>query len=137
MNRKGVAFLLALFTLIVVSLLTVAFLEFITTDLQITGNHQARAQAYYIAEAGVESAVFSLQGNPNWAGGGTVNLLLPDGKVAHYNVVCSGLLPNRLIRSRGAMGSGGGLEVIIEAAISITTGNGPDSLVKITSWREL
>lgn len=61
MDRRGVALLLALFILMLVSLLVIAFLELTTTDLQIVGNHLARGQAVYIADAGVEYGISRLK----------------------------------------------------------------------------
>jgi len=54
MKRKGVALLLALFTLAIVSLLLGAFIELTTIDLQITNNLLKEARALYVAEGGAE-----------------------------------------------------------------------------------
>ncbi|OGX15062.1 MAG: hypothetical protein A2166_06495 [Omnitrophica WOR_2 bacterium RBG_13_41_10] len=65
-NKKGIALILAMFILVFISILAVAFLWLITSDLMITSNHLGKLKALYIAEAGIEQAVYQLRLNKNW-----------------------------------------------------------------------
>ena len=132
MRKKGVALLLALFTLSIASLLVVAFLELTTTDLQIVSNHNLRNQALYIADAGVEYAIYQLRNNKNWSGtGGTVEL--PSGSGNNYNVTCSNISGKITITSIGSLATGEQITLEVRASV---TGSIPYK-VKIIYWREL
>lgn len=130
MNKKAVALLLALFILILANLLVIAFLELITTDLQIASNHKIRNQAVYIGEAGIEYAISRLRTNKNW--GGTAGAIeFPLGSGNTYNVTYT--LGSGTISSTATLTSG--YQVTAEARVSVT-GSSPFR-VKILSWREL
>jgi type II secretory pathway component PulK len=129
MNKKGAALLLALFSLIVVSMLVAAFLEAVTIDLQIVNNLELRNKALYIADAGVEYAIYQLKSNKNWSGtGGAVNF--PNSN-SNYNVTYSNV--SGKITSIGSLNSGE--QVTLEIKVSVT-GSLPYQ-VKIIYWREL
>jgi type II secretory pathway component PulK len=132
MNKKGVALLLALFTLLIVSLLVVAFYELITIDLQITSNHLKRNQALYIADAGVEYAISRLRLNrSNFSQG----VEFPSGSGNNYNVnVTSVDISAKIILSTGTLASGEAVR--LEAKVSVL-GQNPPYRLKIISWREL
>lgn len=130
MNKKGVALLLALFTLVIVSLLVVAFLELITTDLQIVNNHLVRNQALYLADAGIEYGISQLRinGKQNFS----VIRDLPSGSGNTYNVNYSST--SGIITSTGTLTSGE--QVRLEARVSVV-GSPPNYKVKIIYYREL
>ena len=129
MHNKGIALLLALFTLVIISLLAVAFLETTTIDLQIVGNQLKRNQALYIADAGVEYAVSCLKtskANINYSA------QLPPGSGNTYSVTY--VSSSGIITSTGTLAS---LEsVTLKAKVSVTGAITPYS-VKILYWREL
>lgn len=128
-NKRGVALLLALFTLLIISLLVVAFLEVTTSDLQIVSNHLNRNKALYIAEAGVEYAVSRLKTSKSDF---TVNnVQLPAGSGNSYNVTYTSASGN--ITSKGSLALGG--SITLEARASVT-GSSPYN-VKIIYYREL
>ncbi len=129
MKQKGVALLLALFTLIIISLLVVAFFELTTIDLQIVSNHFRRNQALYIAEAGVEYAVSRLR-NSNSSFPWTTIYFTP-GSGNTYNVTYASIPAN--ITSIGTLTSD--QRVNLEAKVSVR-GTSPPYNVTIISWRE-
>lgn len=129
MNRKGVALLLALFTLIIVPLLVVAFLELTTTDLQITDNHFSRNQALYIADAGVENVISILKNDKGDVS--ALDIEFPPGSGNTYHVTYSS--NSGKITSVGRLLSG--IQVTLEVKVSVT-GNLPYK-VKIIYYREL
>lgn len=132
MNKKGVALLLALFTLLIVSLLVVAFYEFTIIDLQISSNHLKRNQALYIADAGVEYAISRLKNSRS-----NLSQLVefPSGSGNNYNVnVTSVDISAKIILSTGRLASGEA--VGLEAKVSVL-GINPPYRLKIISWREI
>lgn len=129
MNKKGVALLLALFILIFVSLLVIAFLELTTTDLQIVSNHLTRNQALYIADAGVEYAISRLKNSKLSFSYGPAEL--PSGSGNTYEVTYT--LSSGIITSIATLSSG--QQVRLETKVSVT-GSTPYK-VKIIYYREL
>ena len=129
-DNKGVALLLALLTLFIVSLLVVALLQFSTIDLQIVSNHYLRNQALYMADAGVEYAISRLKNSKVDFSSG--NIYLPSSSGHFYNVTYS--LSSSKITSGGTLASGE--QVSLEAKVSVTGASAPYQ-VKILHWREL
>ena len=60
-NEKGIALILVLFTMLFISLLVVAFVDLATIDQQIVTNQVRALEASFIADAGVETAVYELR----------------------------------------------------------------------------
>ena len=132
MKNKGVALLLALFTLLLVSLLVVAFYEVTTIDLQITSNHLKKNQALYIADAGIEYAISRLRNSRLDFSQG---IEFPSGSGNNYNVNVTSLgISGKIILSTGTLVSG--QAVRLEAKVSVLGAN-PPYRVKIIYWREL
>lgn len=66
-NERGVALLLTMILMIVLSLLTVSMFELLKASTQIAGNHKQDLQAMFIADAGVEDAINQLRNVPTLA----------------------------------------------------------------------
>lgn len=130
MHKKGVALLLALFTLIIVSLLVVAFLELTTIDLQIVGNHLKRNQALYLADAGIEYGISCLKNSKLDFSFGPIELPLGSGNT--YNVTYS--QSSGKISSIGRLSSGEQVNLEVKVAV---TGTSSPYKVKIIYYREL
>lgn len=60
-DQKGIALVLALFSLVFVSLLVVVFVDTVTIDQQITTNQINDMQASFLADAGTEYALYKLK----------------------------------------------------------------------------
>lgn len=131
MKKRGVALLLALFIMMLASLLVISFVELTTTDLQITDNLYRRDQALYLADAGVEYAIYALQGNKNWKRSNKP-IELPGGSGGTYDVTYDN--ENGTITSTGLLSSG--QSVTLEANVSVTGVKSPYK-VSIIYWREL
>ena len=67
-EKKSIALILAMFAMLFVALLVTAFLDMATIDQQITTNTIRGLQAQYLADAGVETAVYNLRNNTNYNG---------------------------------------------------------------------
>ena len=130
MNNKGVALLLALFTLLIIALLVVAFLETTAIDLQIVSNQLNRNRALYVADAGVEYAVSCLKTSK--ANINNYSAQLPSGSGNTYSVTY--VSSSGIITSTGTLASGE--HVDLQAKVSVTGSSSPFT-VKILYWREL
>jgi type II secretory pathway component PulK len=129
-NKKGIALILAMFILVFVSILAVAFLWLITSDLMITSNHLGKLRALYIAEAGIEDAVSQLRANGNHALNiGPISL----GSTGYYTVTYSNGT-SRVIQSTGQVDNNQ-FTATIEAKVSIRQA-GSYWTVRIVSFQE-
>jgi Tfp pilus assembly protein PilX len=125
-NKKGIALILALFTLLFISLLVVAFLDMITIDQKITTNQIRDLQASFIADAGVERAIYNLRQDDEHSGtGGDVSGPAPG---SAYNVVVS----DDTITSTGTFK---GFSHTLEVKYKLTESE-PLNIVKIDTWKE-
>jgi len=138
-DNKGIALILTLFSLLFISLLVVAFLDTVTIDQQIATNQIKDMQAIFLADAGIEYAVYKLKNDNSYDtdtdGDGDV---YPDDasdfdtdtlNTGSYKIgIPAGTLPKTVICT-GSVGTfDRSLEVII---------NGSGSSVRIESWNEL
>jgi len=76
-DQRGIAAPLAMYTLVLLSILLLAFVSMAAQEPQVSRNLADMAQARYVADAGVEWAFDTLVAMPNWstilqAGGGTM-----------------------------------------------------------------
>jgi len=127
-NEKGVAFILALFSMAVLSLLVIALLDTITIDWQILGNQQRMLKATFIAYAGVENAIYELRQDDSYSGtGGSVEF--PAGSGNTYDVTVSG----GTITSTGIVR---GQTRTVEAYYSLKGSSDPYK-VTVNAWKEL
>ena len=128
-NEKGVALILALFTMLFLSLIVVAFLDALTIDQQITTNDIRTLEATYIADAGVEMAVYELRQDETYAGtGGDVEF--PAGSGNTYNVTVDPALASQGIVSIGMVG---GFSKTIQVGYLIDI-RSPYNRVKLDTW---
>lgn len=127
-NEKGIALLLTLFIMAFLSLIATAFFDVLTIEQQIATNQIREMQAVFIADAGVETAVYELRQNSNWSGtGGDVEF--PSGSGNTYNVSASG----GTITSTGTVSN---FSSTIEAGFS-SSGSSAPYTVLIDTWKEV
>jgi len=81
---------LALFVAVVVSTMVVSMLDLTTTDLKVARNLQEELRAYYIAEAGAETAIKELKNDVNWSDG-FEGVSFPPGSDGSFTVTISHL----------------------------------------------
>lgn len=131
--ERGVALLLAMFILVFISILVVAFLNLLTSDLVITTNHLGRLKALYIAEAGAEEVISRLRANRNWSGNiGPV--VFPAGSSSSYTVTYPKSGTTRIIESRSQVDNNKFI-AIIEARVSIQGASSPYT-IRIVGFQE-
>ena len=137
-NQKGVVLLLTAFLILFMSIFVIGFLEVATTETEIMRNHSLSNNALYIAEAGIEDAIYTLRqaGNHHWDEGFT-DKVFPAGSSSSYTVtVDNGDYPTIVITSTGTVS--GTFQRQVEAEISIS---GPPVAapypISINQWKEI
>lgn len=60
-DQKGVALILSLILMVLLLLLTISAFEMVTVNAQIADNHIRDLQALYIADAGIEDAIWRIR----------------------------------------------------------------------------
>jgi hypothetical protein len=66
LEKKGIISVIALSTLGILILLGVYFLSFTLTESKISTSHEISTQTYYLAEAGINEAIWKLKHDPAW-----------------------------------------------------------------------
>ena len=134
MKDKGVALVLTMFMLVFISILVVAFLHLLTSDLIITTNHLGRLRALYIAEAGVEYAISQLRTNRNWSVA-QLWTAFPSGSTSSWSVTYPKAgTTTRIIESDGRVDVDE-FKAKVEARVSIQ-GSGSPYTIRIVSYQE-
>jgi Tfp pilus assembly protein PilX len=67
-NEKGSAMVITLLSIAVLSAIGTGALFVSSTNQSIAGNYRKQAQAFYVAEAGLNKALASIKNNPTWRG---------------------------------------------------------------------
>jgi hypothetical protein len=110
------------------AVLITAFLQISTTDLQIARNTRYSIRALYIADAGVEDALYELTLNKNWSAGFSNKAFAGDS----YTVTVTDAFPNPIVfNSVGTVTGGFQRRIEVQCTIS-----GSDPPV-IGYWKEL
>lgn len=145
-NQEGVALLMAIFALFFITLLIVAFLDITTIDLQIIKNQTTSLKALYIADAGIEDAIYELRQDKGWGAAGFTDKEFPSGSGNSYTVTVStlqtiGTPPNefyiKTLTSTGTVSSGTTTaQRRIEAQTLVTGRTAGAYKVRISSWKE-
>lgn len=66
--NKGVVLLFVLMVMVVLSSIIGAYLGFVHLSTKSTGAQIIDSQTFYLADAGIHYAIYSLKQDPNWAG---------------------------------------------------------------------
>ena len=137
-NESGVALLLTMMLMLLLSLLTVSLYELLQASAQITGNHKLDLQTTYIADAGVEDAINELRDDPEWTTPDPMIVSFSDGQY-EVNILSNvpdpnpGIFRKVKIRSDGTV-SGFQRRLEVEVDI-IEMGESGGYLVATTSWK--
>lgn len=127
-NQRGFVLLLTTFIIALGAALIIGFLQVSTTDLQIVRNDQYATRALYIAEAGIEDALYELTLDSNWNAGFTNKAFAGE----TYTVTLTGAAPNpRVIDSVSTVGSSFQKHLQVQVSMS---GSNP---AVIDYWKEL
>jgi hypothetical protein len=131
-GRRGAVLLLTVFAIAFVAVLITAFLQVSTTDLQIVRNHQYSTRALYVAEAGIEDAIYELRQDNTWDSGFTDKAFGGDA----YTVAVSNNYPIVVIDSTSTVDGGFQRQIQVQVTIS-----GPPSPtpypVAVNYWKEI
>ncbi|MCP4650842.1 MAG: hypothetical protein GY853_12300 [PVC group bacterium] len=133
-NQKGVILLLTVFIIFFMSVFIVGYLEIAATETEIMRNHRGSTQALYIADAGIEDALWQLRQNRKWKKG-FKNKVFPSGESSSYTVTINNKgYPSVIIASTGT--APGNYQRQVEMGITITSTSAPCNLV-VNYWKEI
>jgi len=134
-TEKGFALILAIFLMLFISLLFVSMFNMLTTEVAITGNMSKDAVALYLAEAGIERAVYELSQDNTWTSDGTIQTYLPSGQTDNYYYIVRAAGSNT-VDATGYVGAEN-YSKTLRATVSISgTAPGPWA-VEVETWEEL
>jgi hypothetical protein len=132
-DEQGSVLILALLVLLVMSILIIGSLELLTTDLKIMDNHLNDIQATYIADSGIEDAIYELRQDVYWSGG-FVDKEFPSGSGHTYTVtIDNSSYPLVTITSTSTIL---GSQRTIEAQVEIDAASAPPD-VRVIYWKEI
>ncbi|MBT3261810.1 hypothetical protein HOC37_03390 [bacterium] len=131
-NQKGVVLVLTVFAIAFSFILILGVLEISTIDLQIVRNYQKSVRALYIAEAGVEDAIYELRQNHLWNTGFTNKLFANE----TYTVTITNNYPNVIINTTSTIT--GNFQKQMQVQISISgPPYTPPYPVRVVAWQEI
>lgn len=133
--KSGFALILAIFLMLFISLLFVSMFNMLTTDVAITGNLGKDTVALYLAEAGVERAVYELSQDNAWTSDGTSLIYLPSTQTANYYYIVYAA-GSDTVDATGYVGAET-YSKTVRATVSISGAAPGPYGVEILTWEEL
>lgn len=130
-GERGVAYLMALFVVLVLGLAAVSLWGLYQSELMISDNLQKELTVLYVARAGVEDALYQLQVDGNWAAG-FVNKEFPAASGNFYDVTVTGARP---LVTLTAVGRAAGMTRTVVAETHVY-GTADPYFVQVKSYRE-
>jgi len=127
LNEKGVALILAMFSMLFVSMLVISLLNVGGIGQQIVTNHTYDVRATYIADAGIETGIYELRQDNTYTGTGGL-VVFPAGSGSSYSVVVAG----GSVLSTGIVGD---YTRIVSADYTLTGASAPYTVV-LDNWVE-
>lgn len=127
-NQRGSVLLMTLFLISLGSAFVIGFLQVSTTDLQIVRNHQYSLRALYIADTGVEDAIYNLILDSHWNAGFTNKAFAGE----TYTVTITNNYPNPIIIDSVGT-AGGSFQKHLRVQVTISGSKPPT----INYWKEI
>ncbi len=117
-RARGVALLVCIFVMLIVSSLVVFALNMDATEMAITRNTLDLSRALYLADAGVQHALGMVRADRSWrAGFGSPGVEFPPGSGAYYVVTVTDGPGGEVIVT--STGDTGGLSKTVRATIAV------------------
>jgi len=133
--ESGFALILAIFLMLFISLLFASMFNMFTTEVVITGNLGKDAVALYLAEAGVERAVYELSQDNAWTSDGTIQIYLPSSQTANYYYIVRAA-GSDTVDATGYVGAES-YSKSVRATVSISVAASGRYAVEVLTWEEL
>jgi Tfp pilus assembly protein PilX len=127
-RQNGSVFLMTIFVIALLAVLTMGILQMNTEELQLMQNQLYAAQAMCTAEAGLNDAFAQIRTNSSWTTGFT-NKSFPG--YGTYTVTVTGTPPNPTITSEGTSSQG----YVARIAADVNVGSSTDHLIRIDNLR--
>jgi Tfp pilus assembly protein PilX len=127
-KNNGSVFLMTVFVIALLTVLTMGMLQMNTEELQLMRNQIYAAQALATSEAGLNDAFAEIRADSSWA----VGFIDEPFNSGSYTVNVNGVLPNLTIESEGSSSQG----FVARISADITVGsNGPPHVIRIDQFR--
>ena len=117
-RARGVALLVCIFVMLIVSSLVIFALNVDATEMAITRNTLDLSRALYLADAGIQHALGMIRADRSWrAGFGSPGVEFPPGSGAYYIVTVTDGAGGEVIVT--STGDTGGLSKTVRATIAV------------------
>lgn len=143
-QNKGVILVMAIFLVLLLTTMVIAFYFVINSELKIVRNYQYALDAKYTAEAGVETAIASLRNNCNLNGLLPDNGEYPSGSNKYFRVSLENYYPFVTITSTGEVRNwtyNKEPDILFKELKVLVMVSGPPQLppykIRVDSWTEL
>jgi Tfp pilus assembly protein PilX len=117
MKNNGSVFLIVVFAIVLMATITVGILQMTTEELMLMQNQLYAAQAFEVAEAGLNDTLSQIRTSSSWTTGFT-NKSFPG--YGTYTVSVTGTLPNRTITSIATSSQGYVARVVADVTVGAT-----------------
>ena len=129
-KNNGSVFLIVVFAIVLIATITVGILQMTTEEVMLMQNQLYAAQAFEVAEAGLNDAFAQIRVNSSW---------MPDASFTNksftgygtYTVSVAGTLPNRTIISTATSSQG----YVSRVVADVTVGTSSPYVVRIDNLR--
>ncbi len=127
---------MAVFVIFFISVAMVGILELASTDFQILQNYKFSNRALYIAEAGIEEAIYRIRQNINWRrkSGNPLVVEFPAGSGDQFSVICPQKNPPKTITSTAILHNG--YKRRLKVSVYAYGSSSPYTIV-INYWKEI
>lgn len=127
-NQKGSVLLIAIFIILLSSVLVIGFLEIAVTDIEIARNQKSDVIVTYIADAGVDAAVYNLR---NSGDGNISRTEFPDTSQSNTYYTTVQTAKDGTIYTIQSTGEYGDFQRVLEVRVKIT-----GSAATLQYWKE-
>ena len=138
-DESGAALVIAMILMLALVVFTLSAFELLTASVQISGNHKNDSQALYVADAGIEDAIYQLRLDRNWNTGFTDKDFSGNSYTVSVTPVITDGLGNQVVVDVESAGTAGNFTRAIIARIKIVgTPEFPELVysVAMLSWKE-
>jgi len=130
-KEKGFILIAVIFLLLFISILCAAMFYHLTKDAELIKDARERTRALYIAEAGVEEAIYNLRVDNTWTSNGSVSVEFPEESGNFYAVTYP--VDSSSVQSVATMGDGSERTIIAEILVS---GSASPYDVELNTWED-
>jgi len=130
-EKKGFILMTVIFLIMIVSVIVGTMFYQLTKDMELIKDIRKRAQTLYIAEAGIEDAIYNLRLDNTWTSDGTAAIEFPEDSGNTYAITYP--VDESTVQSIATLS--GGDQRTVEAELSVSD-EGPPYAVEMDTWED-